>query len=126
MAILFGERSSGNFGEDLFIEKAIEYLKSSEDMDMANLLNDAIAKYESENYDEALVDFNKLISKNANNDYALYYRGMIYDSKEKHSNSWEEETSWLDIDDTTAKLSALEAIMKWNRRIQWKKNILLK
>ena len=54
-------------------------------MDMANLLNDAISKYEAEKYDESLADFNKLISKNGNNDYALYYRGMIYDSKGKHN-----------------------------------------
>ena len=66
-------------------KQAIEYLKSIEDMDLANLLNEAIAKYESEKYDEALTDFNKLLSKNSNNDYALYYRGMIYDSKGKHN-----------------------------------------
>lgn len=66
-------------------KQAVEYLKSIDDMDMANLLNDAISKYEAEKYDEALIDFNKLISKNGNNDYALYYRGMIYDSKNKHN-----------------------------------------
>lgn len=94
IAVLYGEKedytnAKNYLGKAIAFNKnnkqAIEYLKSIDDMDMANLLNDAISKYESEKYDEALADFNKLISKNANNDYALYYRGMIYDSKSKHN-----------------------------------------
>ena len=94
IAVLYGEKedyenAKNYLGKAIAFNKnnqqAIEYLKSIDDMDMANLLNDAISKYEAEKYDESLADFNKLISKNGNNDYALYYRGMIYDSKGKHN-----------------------------------------
>jgi len=94
IAVLYGEKedytnAKNYLGKAIAFNKnnkqAIEYLKSIDEMDMGNLLNDAIAKYEAEKYDEALSDFNKLISKNSNNDYALYYRGMIYDSKGKHN-----------------------------------------
>ena len=94
IAVLYGEKEDYATAKNYLAKaiafnknnkQAIEYLQSINDMDLANLLNDAIAKYEAEKYDEALPDFNKLISKNANNDYALYYRGMIYDSKGKHN-----------------------------------------
>lgn len=94
IAVLYGEKedyenAKNYLGKAIAFNKnnkqAIEYLKSIDDMDMANLLNDAIAKFEAEKYDECLPDFNKLISKNPNNDYALYYRAMIYDSKAKHN-----------------------------------------
>jgi tetratricopeptide (TPR) repeat protein len=94
IAVLYGEKedyanAKNYLGKALAFNKnnqqALEYLKSIEDVDMANLLNSAIEKYEAEKYDEALPDFNKLLSKNANNDYALYYRGMIYDSQGKHN-----------------------------------------
>lgn len=94
IAVLYGEKedyanAKNYLGKAIAFNKnnkqAIEYLKSIEEMDLGNLLNDAIAKYEAEKYDEALSDFNKLISKKSNNDYALYYRGMIYDAKGKHN-----------------------------------------
>lgn len=94
IAVLYGEKedyvnAKNYLGKAIAFNKnnkqAIEYLKSIEEMDMGNLLNNAIAKYEAENYDEAFTDFNTLIAKNTNNGYALYYRGMIYDSKGKHN-----------------------------------------
>jgi tetratricopeptide (TPR) repeat protein len=65
--------------------QAIEYLKSIEEMDSANLLNTAISLYDESKFDESLVKFNEILSKDSQNAYALYYRGMIYDTKEKHS-----------------------------------------
>lgn len=94
IAVLYGEKEDYEnakiyLGKAIAFNKnnkqAIEYLKSIDEMDMGNLLNAAIAKYDSEKYDEALTDFNTLLAKNANNDYALYYRGMIYDSKGQHN-----------------------------------------
>ena len=66
-------------------KQAAEYLKSIDESDRANLLNDAIALYEANNLDESLVKFNELLSKDSQNSYALYYRGMIYDTKEKRN-----------------------------------------
>ncbi len=65
--------------------QAIEYLQSINEMEQANLLNDAIAKYEANNYDESLSEFNQVLAKNPQDAYALYYRGMIYDSQEKRN-----------------------------------------
>ena len=65
--------------------QAIEYLASIEDADKSNLLNDAIALYDDNKIDESFVKFNELLSKDSNNAYALYYRGMIYDTKEKRN-----------------------------------------
>lgn len=63
--------------------QAVEYLKSIEENDRANLLNSAIALYEAEKYDESLNKFNEVLAKDTKNAYAFYYRGMIYDAKEK-------------------------------------------
>lgn len=65
--------------------QAIEYLQSIEEADKSNLLNEAIALYDENKYDESLVKFNELLSKDSQNSYALYYRGMIYDTKEQRN-----------------------------------------
>lgn len=49
----------------------------------ATNLNEAIQLYENEKYDESFALLNQVISQDANNAYALYYRGMIYDSKKQ-------------------------------------------
>ena len=63
--------------------QAVEYLKSLDEADKSKLLTDAIALYEANNYDESFAKFNELLSKDNQNSYALYYRGMIYDTKEQ-------------------------------------------
>ncbi len=65
--------------------QASQLLASINEADNANLLNDAIAMYEANKIDESLAKFNQLLSKDPKNAYALYYRGMIYDSKEKRN-----------------------------------------
>ena len=65
--------------------QASQFLASINEADNANLLNDAIAMYEANKIDESLAKFNQLLSKDPKNAYALYYRGMIYDSKEKRN-----------------------------------------
>lgn len=64
---------------------AIEYLKSIEESEQANKLNDAIALYDDSKFDESLAKFNEILAKDTQNSYALYYRGMIYDTKEKRN-----------------------------------------
>lgn len=67
--------------------QAIEYLKSIEETDkannLANLLNSAISLYDENKYDESLSKLNEYLKSDSQNAYALYYRGMIYDAKEK-------------------------------------------
>lgn len=67
--------------------QAVEYLKSIEETDrannLANLLDSAIALYDENKYDESLAKLNEYLKSDSENAYALYYRGMIYDAKEK-------------------------------------------
>ncbi|MCM1339255.1 MAG: tetratricopeptide repeat protein [Muribaculaceae bacterium] len=63
--------------------QALDYLKSIEDMEQSNLLNDAIALYEANNLDDSFNKFNQILAKDSKNAYALYYRGMINEAKEK-------------------------------------------
>lgn len=66
-------------------KNASDYLASIIEADRANLLNEAIAMYEENKIDESLIKFNELLSQDSKNAYALYYRGMIYDTKEKRN-----------------------------------------
>ncbi|MGN0030861.1 MAG: tetratricopeptide repeat protein [Candidatus Gastranaerophilaceae bacterium] len=94
IACLYGEKED-YANAKIYLHKAItfnnnnaqakEYMASIREMENSNLLNDAIALYEENKYDESLVKFNALLSEEPNNSYALYYRGMIYDSKEKRN-----------------------------------------
>ena len=67
-------------------EKAIEFMKSINEQIAVNTLNKAIELYEAEKYDEAFGIFNDILTKDNKNAYAYYYRGMIFDSKNK---KWE-------------------------------------
>ena len=94
IAVLYGEKEDFTMAKD-YLQKAIrfdknninakQYLASIEESEFSNLLNDAITKYEENNYDESLKEFNQILAKDSNNAYALYYRGMIYDSQEKRN-----------------------------------------
>ena len=53
----------------------------------AELLQSAINLYDSGKYDECLAQLNQVIAKEPANSYALYYRGMIYDTKKQYQNA---------------------------------------
>lgn len=94
IAVLYGEKEDYENAK-VFLNKAItlnknntqavEYLASIEDADKSNLLNEAITLYDDNKLDESFTKFNELLSKDPENSYALYYRGMIYDTKEKRN-----------------------------------------
>lgn len=58
------------------------YLEEQNDM---KKLETAMNLFESEKYDASLSLLNEIIVKTPQNAFALYYRGMIYDAKEKFS-----------------------------------------
>ncbi len=66
-------------------QKAIEFKKTLTEQMNLEELNNAIALYEAEQYPQSLEMLNKLISKDASNAYAFYYRGMINDALEKRT-----------------------------------------
>lgn len=47
------------------------------------VLNEGIDLYEKNNYQTALLKFNEVLKKEANNAYAYYYRGLIYDEQKQ-------------------------------------------
>lgn len=64
-------------------EQASNLLAQIKEQNKATMLNEAIQLYESEKYEESLGLLNKVIATDDKNAYALYYRGMIYDSKKQ-------------------------------------------
>ena len=64
--------------------QAQELLQNIEDNRNSEILQNAMNLYEDGKYTEALDLFNQLLAKDANNSYALYYRGMIYDTQKQY------------------------------------------
>ena len=64
-------------------DKAVDFMQSVNEQMNLQTLNKAITLYESEKYDQSLKILNEVLAKDAANAYAYYYRGMIYDVKEK-------------------------------------------
>jgi len=64
-------------------KQSAEFLKTvTEQINLATL-NKAIALYENEKYNDAFPIFSQIIDNDKSNSYAYYYRGMIYDTKNK-------------------------------------------
>ncbi len=94
IACLYGENEDYQNAKQ-YLEKAItfnknntqaaEYLNSINEMERSNKLNDAITLYDENKLDESLLMFNEILSTDPENSYALYYRGMIYEAKEKRN-----------------------------------------
>ncbi|MBO6087629.1 tetratricopeptide repeat protein [bacterium] len=54
---------------------------------IAQKLENAVALFDKEQYDESLALLNEVLAKNPKDAYAMYYRGMIYDTKQKYSDA---------------------------------------
>lgn len=83
-----------NFTEaENYLNKALSLNKTNQNAKdlLANIheqnnsiaLENAIKLYDEQKYDESLALLNQVLSYNTQNAYALYYRGMIYDTKKK-------------------------------------------
>lgn len=66
-------------------QKALDFMQNLNEHISSDNLNKAISFYEAEQYDESLELLNKVIASDSSNAYAYYYRGMIYDVKEKRN-----------------------------------------
>jgi tetratricopeptide (TPR) repeat protein len=64
---------------------ALELYNSIGEQENALALEKAVGLFEGEKYDQSLAALNALIAKDAKNAYALYYRGMIYDTKTQYT-----------------------------------------
>ena len=65
-------------------KQAQELAKILAENQNATILTKAINLFDSEKYDESLVELNKLLAADSKNAYGYYYRAMIYDTKQKY------------------------------------------
>ncbi len=88
---LYSERQDWARAEE-YLKKAVKLNPESDAKNLLNyvaqngtlgVLNEGIALYEKQDYTNALQKFNNVISKEANNAYAYYYRGLIYDEQKQ-------------------------------------------
>ena len=68
-------------------KNAQELLNSINIQQDAQKLTNAIELFDKEQYSESLSELNQIIAKNPKEPYALYYRGMIYDTQQKYSDA---------------------------------------
>ena len=66
-------------------KQAQELLESLNAQIASQELEQAISLFDSEKYTESLALLNKILTLEPNDAYALYYRGMIYDTQKKYS-----------------------------------------
>ncbi|CDE89382.1 TPA: hypothetical protein CPT81_08650 [Candidatus Gastranaerophilales bacterium HUM_20] len=64
---------------------AQELLKTVNSQNNSIALNKAIELFDAEKYDESLSIINSILASDSKYAYALYYRGMIYDTKKKYN-----------------------------------------
>lgn len=65
--------------------KAKDLLQSVVEQANIKLVDEAIALYDKNDYAKAMPIFNKVLQEEPKNAYALYYRGLIYDSQKKYA-----------------------------------------
>ncbi|MFR1672222.1 MAG: tetratricopeptide repeat protein [Candidatus Gastranaerophilaceae bacterium] len=66
-------------------QQAIELNNAITSQGNSIALEKAIAMFDAQDYDKSLVLINQILSTNNQDAYALYYRGMIYDTKKKYN-----------------------------------------
>ena len=66
-------------------KQAQELLESLDAQIASKQLEQAISLFDSEKYTESLALLNKILTAEPNDAYALYYRGMIYDTQKKYT-----------------------------------------
>ncbi len=79
---------------NIYVQKALTLNKNNKQAQVLNkmlaenqnstILTNAINLFDSEKYDESLIELNKLLASDSKNSYGYYYRAMIYDTKQKY------------------------------------------
>ena len=62
--------------------------------------NDAVELFEKNQFESALSKFNEVLKKESNNDFAYYYRGLIYDELKKYNLAIEDYKKFISIHTT--------------------------
>lgn len=91
-------------------KNAMELSRSiTEQMNLA-ALERAISLFDNNKYDESLNALNQIIASDSKNAYALYYRGMIYDAKEKYNEAINDYKKAVSLDPELSIINYLIAI----------------
>ena len=64
-------------------QDAKNIIENIEEAQTSQLLQNAIDKYEKGSFSESLADLNKLLNKNPNDEYGIYYKGLCLDELKK-------------------------------------------
>ena len=89
---LYSEQKNWALAET-YLKKAVSINPNSEAKELLSyvnqngslsILNEGIDLFEKNNYQTALIKFNDVLRKEANNAYAYYYRALIYDEQKQH------------------------------------------
>ena len=59
--------------------------------------NDAVNLYEKNNFEQAILKFNQVIKQDANNAFAYYYRGLIYDEQRKYKTAYDDYNKFMSV-----------------------------
>ena len=71
-------------------KEALEMISNIEQADIDKILNNAISHYEKGDYNNALGNITKYLNKKPDNEYGLYYKGLIFEGMKK-----EKEAAWV-------------------------------
>ena len=64
-------------------QEAKNILKNIDELETSSLLENAINLYEKGSYNDSLANLNKLLTKNPNDEYGIYYKGLCFDELKK-------------------------------------------
>ena len=88
---LYSEQQNWNLAET-YLNKAVQLDSQSQAKELLayvnqngslSVLNEGIELFEKNNFQQALAKFNDVLKKDAQNAYAYYYRGLIYDEQKQ-------------------------------------------
>lgn len=102
---LYSEQQKWNDAEE-FLKKSVALNPESEAKNLLSYVmqnftlaeyNEAINLFEKNEFESALTKLNKVLKAEANNAFAYYYRGLIYDEQKKYKSAMEDYTKFLNI-----------------------------
>lgn len=89
---------------------AAELLANIEERSASQNLENAISLFDEGKYDESLAKLNSILSSKPEEAYALYYRGMIYDTQKKYNEALKDYQKAVKINPDLVILNYLSAV----------------
>ena len=102
---LFSEQQNWDEAEN-YLKKSVALNPQSEAKELLSYVsqnstlaeyNDAVGLFEKNEFESALVKFNKVLNKDTDNAFAYYYRGLIYDELKKYKLAVEDFNKFVSV-----------------------------